>query len=122
MLNNNMENSSTLTPLEITALKSITQSDFYENGRESVLWDYSVYDFCPLKGKTRSGVFSSLAQKGFIIVTEKSKRYYIDANGNRTKNPYYDSSCNFGTISITPSGYAALDNLSLINEYGSFIN
>jgi len=122
MLNTNMETTSTLTPLEITALKSITQSDFYENGRNSVLWDYSVYDFCPLKGKTRSGVFSSLSQKGFVIVTEKSKRYNIDANGNRTKNPYYDSSCNFGTICITPSGYAALDNLNLINEYGSFIN
>ena len=114
--------SNTLTPLEITALKSITQSDFYENGRDSVVWDYSVYDFCPLKGKTRSGVFSSLSQKGFVIITEKDKRYNTDANGNRTKNPYYDSSCNFGTLLITPSGYTALDNLNLISEWGSFIN
>jgi hypothetical protein len=117
-----METSPSLTNLEITALKCITQSDFYENGRESIVWDYSVYDYCPLKGKTRSGVFSSLSQKGFVAITEKEKPYTINKDGIRVRNPYYSRECNFGTLMITESGYAALDALNLLNEYGSFIN
>jgi hypothetical protein len=117
-----METSPSLTNLEITALKCITQSDFYENGRESIVWDYSVYDYCPLKGKTRSGVFSSLSQKGFVAITEKEKPYTINKEGIRVRNPYYSRECNFGTLMITESGYAALDALNLLNEYGSFIN
>ena len=117
-----METSSTLTPLEITALKSITHSDFYERGRDSTVWDYSVYDFCPLKGKTRSGVFSSLSQKGFVCITEKEKQFYTNAEGVKTRNPYYDKDdLNFGTLSITESGYAALDKLGIIDEDGYFI-
>ena len=116
-----METSPSLTQLEITALQCITYSDFYENGRESIVWDFSVYDDCPLRGKTRSGVFSSLSQKGFVVITEKEKPYYIK-DGIKTRNPYYSRECNFGTLMITPSGYAALDALNLINEYGSFIN
>lgn len=112
----------TLTPLEITALKSITWSDFYEKGRDSVVWDYSVYDYCPLKGKTRSGVFSSLSQKGFVCITEKEKPYYTNKEGIKTRNPYYSKDdLNFGTLSITESGYAALDKLGLIDHAGYFM-
>jgi hypothetical protein len=111
-----------LTELELIALKSITQSDFYENGRNSIPWDFSVFDACPLKGKTRSGVFSSLSQKGLINITEKEKPYTIDENGNKIHNRYYErGGTNFGTIQITQLGYEVLDSKNLINEYGSFI-
>ena len=117
-----MDNIPTLTPLEITALKSITWSDFYERGRDSVVWDFSVYDDCPLTGKTRSGVFSSLSQKGFVCITEKEKQFYTNKEGIKTRNPYYSKDdLNFGTLSITESGYAALDNLALIDEDGYFL-
>ena len=117
-----MKPSLTLTPLEITALKSITWSDFYERGRDSSVWDYSVYDYCPLKGKTRSGVFSSLSQKGFVCITEKERQFYTNKDGIKTRNPYYDKDdLNFGTLSITESGYAALDKLGLIDEDGHFM-
>jgi hypothetical protein len=110
-----------LTELEIIGLKSITHSDFYEQGRESITWDFSVFDSCPLRGKTRSGVFSSLSQKGFIHIEEKEKQFIIDENGNKTRNPYYERSHNFGTIRITQLGYEVLDSKNLIDEYGSFI-
>jgi hypothetical protein len=113
-----------LTELEIIGLKSITGSDFYEQGRGSITWDFSVFDICPLKGKTRSGVFSSLSQKGLISITEKEKPYTKDENGNKIRNPYYqrgDNDCNFGTIRITELGYEVLDSKNLINEYGEFI-
>ena len=111
-----------LTELELIALKSITWSDFYENGRNSIMWDFSVFDVCPLKGKTRSGVFSSLSQKGLIEITEKEKPYYIKEDGTKVKNKYYQrGEPNFGTIRITEAGYALLDKLQLIDEDGSFI-
>ena len=113
-----------LTELEIIGLKSITHADFYENGRNSIPWDFSVFDACPLKGKTRSGVFSSLSQKGLINITEKEKPYMIDKNGNKIRNPYYqrgENECNFGTIRISQLGYEVLDSKNLIDEYGSFI-
>lgn len=113
---------SNLTELEIIALKSITHSDFYENGRNSIPWDFSVFDVCPLKGKTRSGVFSSLSQKSLIEITEKEKPYTTDENGNKIRNPYYErSGTNFGTIKITQLGYELLDSKKLIDEDGSFI-
>jgi predicted transcriptional regulator len=112
----------TLTNLELQALKSITYSDFYENGRDSILWDYSVYDCCPFTGKTRSGVFSSLVQKGLIYVQEKEKPFRINEKGEKVKNPYYSRDCNFGTIQITKEGYELLDNLKLIDEDGRFIS
>lgn len=112
---------SNLTDLEIIALKSITYSDFYENGRNSILWDFSVFDNCSLKGKTRSGVFSSLSQKGLINITEKEKPYTTDENGNKIRNKYYSRDCNFGTIQITQFGYEVLDSKNLIDENGSFI-
>ena len=77
-----MENKN-LTDLELQALKAITYSDFYENGRESILWDFSVYNCCPFNGKTRSGVFSSLVQKGLINIQFAIKNdtaYVIEAN------------------------------------------
>jgi hypothetical protein len=111
-----------LTELEIIALETITRSDFYERGRDSILWDFSVFDICPLKGKTRSGVFSSLSQKGLISVTEKEKQFTTDQNGNKIRNPYYErGGTNFGTIKITQLGYEVLDSKNLINEYGEFI-
>ena len=111
-----------LTPLELIALKTITYSDFYENGRDSIAWDFSVYDICELKGKTRSGVFSSLSQKGLIVITEKERPYIINKNGEKVKNPYYQrGEPNFGTICISKAGYKLLDELQLIDEHGSFI-
>jgi hypothetical protein len=108
-----------LTKLELCGLQTITYSDFYENGRESIVWDFSVYDDCPFKGKTRSGVYGSLAKKGLIVITEKSKMFYIDANGTKCRNPYY-SIHDYGTIRITELGYTELDRLELIDEYGRF--
>ena len=117
-----MEATTNLTHYEIIALKSITNSDFYERGRDSILWDFSVFDICPLPSRTRSGVFSSLSQKGLINITEKEKPYTIDENGNKTRNPYYERrGTNFGTIRITQLGYEVLDSKNLIDEYGSFI-
>ena len=120
-----MENTTlhTLTENEIIALRTITEADFYENGRDSICWDFSVYDICPLKGKTRSGVYGSLGNKGFIEVTEREKMFYKDENGNKVRNPYYHrGEPNFGTIKITEAGYAALDKLNLIDEDGYFLN
>jgi hypothetical protein len=109
-----------ITKLELQGLQTITQSDFYEMGRESIVWDFSVYDICSLKGKTRSGVFGSLAKKELIVVTEKNKQFYIDKDGVKRRNPYYDKN-DFGTIYITELGYSKLDEMGLIDEYGYFI-
>ena len=109
-----------LTPLELEALQTSTCSDYYENGRESVVWDFSVYDICSIAKRSRSGVYSSLVQKGLIVITEKEKPYITDGNGNKIRNKYY-SKDDHGTIYITETGYATLDQLGLINEYGSFI-
>jgi hypothetical protein len=112
-----------LTDLELQALKAITQSDFYENERESIVWDYSVYDICEFKGKTRSGVFSSLVQKGLIQIQEGQTKFIKDENGNKILNKYWSrDGLNFGTIFITKDGYELLDSKNLINEYGSFLS
>ena len=116
-----MENTK-LTPLELQALHSITYSDFYERGRDSILWDFSVYDICTIPKRSRSGVYSSLVQKGIIVITEKERPYTTDKDGNKIRNIYYQrGEPNFGTISITTEGYAALDTLKLIDEHGYFI-
>jgi hypothetical protein len=110
-----------LTALELQALETITYSDFYERGRDSILWDFSVYDICTIAKRSRSGVYSSLVQKGFIEITEKERPYTTDENGNKIRNKYYErGGTNFGTIRITESGYAALDELNLIDEDGYF--
>ena len=109
------------TEKEMIMMRAITESDFYENGRKSIVWDFSVLDDLSLKGKTRSGVIGSLAQKGFIQVTEKNKMYLVNEHGVRYRNPYY-SSDDYGTFQITPEGYAALDHLGLIDEYGMFLS
>jgi hypothetical protein len=117
-----MENTN-LTDLELQALKAITYSDFYENGRESILWDFSVYDCCPFTGKTRSGVFSSLVQKGIIKIQEGEKKFITDEKGIKTINKYWSrDGLNFGTILITPEGYSLLDSKNLINEDGHFLS
>lgn len=62
-----------LTEKEQTFLKVMGYSNFWENGLDSVPWDYSVNEFLPYVGKVRSGVISSLEQKGVIVVTKKVK-------------------------------------------------
>jgi len=62
-----------LTEKEQVFLKTMSESDFWENDLDSIVWDYSVNEFLPYKGKTRSGVISSLEQKGVINVTKKEK-------------------------------------------------
>ena len=109
-----------ITEKELVVLHAITVSDFYENGRESIVWDFSVLDDLPLKGKTRSGVIGSLANKGFIWVTEKEKRYKINEYGQKVRNPYYSPN-DYGTFQITEAGYAVLDSMGLIDEDGRFI-
>jgi len=117
-----MTNSVNLTDLELQGLKAITHSDFYENGRDSILWDFSVYDCCPFTGKTRSGVFSSLVQKGLVNIQEGEKKFIKDKDGNKILNKYWSrDGLNFGTIKITTEGYELLDSLNLIDEYGSFV-
>lgn len=111
-----------LTELEIKALKSITWSDFYENGRESVLWDYSVYDVCDIPKTSRGGVFASLSSKGIINIYEGEKKFIIAEDGTKTLNKYWSrDGLNFGTMNITTAGYALLDSLNLIDEDGNFI-
>jgi len=110
-----------ITSLELQALQTITHSDFYEQGRKSITWDFSVYDICTIAKRSRAGVYSSLVQKGFIVITEKERPYTLNENGEKIRNIYYErGGHNFGTIRITPEGYAALDKLKLIDEYGSF--
>ena len=55
-----------LTPKETEFLNEMRKSDFYENGIDSILWDYSVNENLSFSGKTRSGVVSSLTQKNII--------------------------------------------------------
>ena len=115
-----MESLTELTELELIALKSITWADFYENGRDSVPWDFSVLDACPLKGKTRSGAFGSLVKKELVFITEGAKKYYTDKDGVKRLNLFYDPIDKFGTIRITKKGYEVLDELGLIDEDGYF--
>ena len=115
-----MENMN-LTALEKQALETITYSDFYERGRQSILWDFSVYDICTIAKRSRSGVYSSLVQKGLIESTEKERPYILNEDGTKKRNPYYErGGTNFGTIRITEAGYALLDKLELIDEDGNF--
>jgi hypothetical protein len=117
-----MENTTqNLTDLEIQALKAITHSDYYD-GRDSIVWDWSAYDCCSFTGKTRSGVFSSLSQKGIINVSEAEKKFIKDEKGNKILNRYWSNDgLNFGTISITEEGYSLLDSKNMINEHGRFV-
>jgi hypothetical protein len=113
----------TITPLELDALKAITYSDFYENGRDSVPWDYSVYDACDIPSRSRGGVFASLSTKGIINIYEGEKKFIIAADGTKTRNKWWSTDgLNFGTMHITKEGYALLDSLNLIDEHGYFIN
>jgi hypothetical protein len=111
-----------LTNLELQGLQSITHSDFYEQGRDSVTWDFSVYDICPIPKRSRAGVFSSLVQKGIVWITEAEKKYIKNADGTKTLNRYWErDGQNFGTIRITEEGYAFLDSQNLIDENGYFL-
>ena len=113
----------TLTELEIEALKTITYSDFYENGRESILWDYSVYEICTIPSRKRGGVYGSLEKKELVKIQQPEKKFILDENGNKVLNKWWSKDgLNFGTILITPLGYATLDKLGLIDEDGNFLN
>lgn len=61
-----------LTEKEIIFLEEFGKSDFYD-GLDSSPWDYSINDNLPYTGKVRSGVISSLEQKGIILVVKKDK-------------------------------------------------
>ena len=61
-----------LTEKEIIFLEEFGKSDFYD-GLDSSPWDYSINDNLPYTGKVRSGVISSLEQKGIILVEKKDK-------------------------------------------------
>ena len=61
-----------LTEKEIIFLEEFGKSDFYD-GLDSSPWDYSINDNLPYTGKVRSGVISSLEQKGIILVEKKGK-------------------------------------------------
>lgn len=60
-----------ITDLEKEIMVAITESDFFENGLESVIW----VDTIPtrLSGQALGGVLSNLVQMGFISVTEYDK-------------------------------------------------
>jgi len=109
------------TTLELQGLQSITNSDFYECGRNSIVWDFSVYDVCTIPKRSRAGVYSSLVQKGLVRITQAEKKYVLDKDGNKTLNRYWErGGLNFGTIAITTEGYAFLDSAGLIDTYGHF--
>ena len=112
----------TFTKNELIAIKSITESDFYD-GRGSVQWDFSVYDICPLKGKTKSGTFGSLANKGIISTSPGEKKYVKDENGNKVRNKYWDpQGQNFGTVHITEEGFDILIEAGILEpEWHQFI-
>lgn len=61
-----------LTEKELEFLRVFQTSDFYD-GIDHPIWDYSVNENLSFSGKTRSGVLSSLQQKGIINVTKKEK-------------------------------------------------
>lgn len=61
-----------LTEKEKLFIVAFGQSDYFD-GVETKLWDFSVHDYLPYKGKTRSGVVSSLIQKGVISIIDKSE-------------------------------------------------
>jgi len=114
-----MEN---LTKLELQALETITQCDFYD-GRDSIVWDFSVYDICDIPTRSRSGVYGSLAKKGIIEVSERLTKFYKDDNGVKQRNPHYcqgEPESIYGTLKITEQGYTLLDNLKLIDKHGEF--
>ena len=112
-----------ITPLELEGLKAITKADFYENGRNSCPWDFSVYDNMSIKGKKRSGLFSSLSQKGLVTIYEAEKKWNVKADGSKVRNPYWEKGgVNFGSLQITELGYQTLDELNLIDEDGYFID
>jgi hypothetical protein len=82
----------TITEKEAYYLKAIIDSE-YHDGRDVVgsqVWTFSCGDEC----KTKSGVFSSLIKKGFVVSQEGDPRDKMD----------YDTCC------ITQKGYDAFIN------------
>lgn len=61
------------TKMELQFIQMFFMSDFCEDEEDSVVWDYSVNDYLPYKGRIRSGVISSLEQKDIIRVQKKDK-------------------------------------------------
>ena len=108
------------TPNELKVIKAFTQSDFFD-GFESIIWDFSLLDILDMAPRTRSGVFSSLQQKEFFSITERNKKYYIDSNGVKQRNQYYDPN-DYGTYALTEKCVEALKNANLIHTNGYTIN
>jgi hypothetical protein len=90
-----MTHTTTLTEKELQSLKAIIKSDYYQ-GVDSKVWDWSVYESLSFKGKVRSGVFSSLTQKGLVEI-------------------YFD------TIGITKQGYELLKEINMVCEKGYLV-
>ena len=109
-----------LTKLELKAIQSITDSDFYENGRDSIPWDWSVYDACSIPKRSRGGVFASLSQKEIVHIQEGEKKFILNDEGVKIRNKWWSPDA-YGTMYITETGYALLDQLQLIDEDGYFI-
>ena len=115
---------SKFTPNELTVIKAFTESDFFD-GTESIIWDFSLLDILDMKPRTRSGVFSSLQQKEYLIVTERTKKYYKDADGTKHLNPHYCSGepeANYGTYQLTEKCISDLQLANLLSEDGYTIN
>lgn len=88
-----------LTYKELDFIAAFFASDFCEQGEDSIVWDYSVNDFLPYKGKIRSGVISSLEQKDIISVYKKEKgdiagTYSFTENGKEVLKRYNITSAN----------------------------
>jgi len=89
-----MNSAMTLTEIEKEFFLAFTKSDFFENGLNSIVWDYSVNDLLSYKGKTRSGVISSLSQKNLVVVYQKEKgdiagTYSLTAEGKELLKSLY---------------------------------
>ena len=95
-----------ITEKELLVLKAITESEFHDSEGDFV-WDFSVFDsldFDGLKGKTRSGVFSSLVSKGLIEIYDKVPR----------TDKYWsseDPGCLYDEIGVTSKGYELLKKI-----------
>ncbi len=112
------------TPNELKVIKAFTQSDFFD-GFESIIWDFSLLDVLDMAPRTRSGVFSSLQQKEFFTITEKTKKYYIDSNGVKQRTQHYyagEPETKYGTYALTEKCVEALKNANLIHTNGYTIN
>ena len=112
------------TPNELKVIKAFTQSDFFD-GFGSIIWDFSLLDILDMAPRTRSGVFSSLQQKEYFFITERTKKYYTDSNGVKQLTQYYhagEPETKYGTYALTEKCVEALKHANLIHTDGYTIN